>query len=98
MHASVSEPSPAGSLNGRPEVEPTFDDSSWSSVDIPHDFLIGGEYSPKGDKLEGMSTARRWLVPQKLLFANSILGQEDSVSHLRRRLAAHHGVSEWTAA
>ena len=35
-----------------PEVAPSFDDAGWELIDVPHDMLIGGTFSSKGDGLE----------------------------------------------
>ena len=42
----------AQSSASAPEVAPSFDDAGWELIDVPHDMLIGGTFSSKGDGLE----------------------------------------------
>jgi len=41
-----------------PEAAAHFNDSGWGVVDVPHDFLIGGNYSEYGDAEEGARLPR----------------------------------------
>jgi beta-galactosidase len=41
---------PEGNYGGNiPYVSPTFNDSSWRQIDLPHDFGIEGPFQPNGD-------------------------------------------------
>jgi beta-galactosidase len=45
---------PEGNFGGDiPYVSPTFDDSSWRKLDLPHDFAIEGPFIPDGDPATG---------------------------------------------
>jgi beta-galactosidase len=38
-----------------------FDDSGWEEVRVPHDFVVGGEFDPKGaDKPQGIREGELW--------------------------------------
>ena len=34
-------------------INPTFDDSSWSKINVPHDYIVEGTYTPKADTNHG---------------------------------------------
>eukprot|EP00035_Acanthoeca_spectabilis_P013273 m.244559 g.244559 ORF g.244559 m.244559 type:complete len:488 (-) comp15845_c0_seq5:1583-3046(-) len=45
-------PSPGGGCHD-PRCTPQFDDSAWRTVDVPHDFVVEGNFSSTGDKSHG---------------------------------------------
>jgi hypothetical protein len=44
-------PPPSGC--DQPECDPSTDDSSWRKLDLPHDFVVEGTFSPSADKSHG---------------------------------------------
>src|SRR6266850_2463181 len=47
-HSTNLNLSPASALLG-----PAYDDSSWQSVNIPHDYIVEGAFDPKSEKQHG---------------------------------------------
>ena len=41
-------------------VSETFDDSMWRSVDIPHDFVVEGDYTQKKVQGSDMQKSPKW--------------------------------------
>lgn len=43
-----------GNLSPAPEfLSPAYDDSSWQSVNVPHDYVVEGTFDPKADEAHG---------------------------------------------
>ncbi|HKW30762.1 MAG TPA: beta-galactosidase GalA [Verrucomicrobiae bacterium] len=43
-----------GNLAPTPEfLSPAYDDSSWQTVDVPHDYIVKGAFDPKADEAHG---------------------------------------------
>ena len=46
-------PPPPMSKCDSPYCQPDFDDSKWRSLDLPHDFVVEGNFTPHGDTSHG---------------------------------------------
>ena len=46
-------PSPPNGPCGVPQCQPAMDDSSWRSVNVPHDFMVEGNFSASNDISQG---------------------------------------------
>ena len=46
-------PPPPMSKCDSPYCQPDFDDSKWRSLDLPHDFVVEGNFTPDGDTSHG---------------------------------------------
>ncbi len=47
--AKPAPPAPNTTCNV-PECTPNFDDSTWSTINLPHDFVIYGTFNPNAGK------------------------------------------------
>ena len=74
----------------------TFDDSSWTSLDVPHDWSISLAFNQSSASGCGrwVSRWRHGLVPKDLHVACRELGTE-GLRPVRRRLHGQHRVPQW---